>query len=267
MSDLFTGNWDDMWESVKQLFSDIWEGIRNILTALLTAINNLLLNWVNMIVQLWVDFVTHIGEAWERGWEWIKNLAVSIFSNLWNSITGLVGNIVKSIKDGFQSAIDWIKSLPEQALQWGADIINNIVQGIKNTVGKVGEAVSGVASSIKGFLGFSEPKEGPLSDFHTYMPDMMDLLNKGINDNKGKIKATINSLAEEMSVLSQVNVVNPKTAAASVSSTVSKNVAMNLNISNTFNGDRAGQREASAAMNRAAEDATSYLAHGLAYAR
>ena len=36
-------------------------------------------------------------------------------------------------------------------------------------------------------LGFSEPEEGPLSDFHTYAPDMMKLFAKGITDNAGLV--------------------------------------------------------------------------------
>ena len=40
-----------------------------------------------------------------------------------------------------------------------------------------------IGSTIKNFLGFSEPKEGPLSNFHTYAPDMMKLFAQGIEDN------------------------------------------------------------------------------------
>ena len=38
---------------------------------------------------------------------------------------------------GFTTAIDWIKGLPGEALQWGADIIDAIVSGITGAVGKV----------------------------------------------------------------------------------------------------------------------------------
>ena len=42
-------------------------------------------------------------------------------------------------------------------------------------------------------LGFSEPKEGPLSNFHTYAPDMMELFAKGIRDNEHLITDQIRS--------------------------------------------------------------------------
>ena len=37
------------------------------------------------------------------------------------------------------------------------------------------------------FLGFSEPEKGPLSNFHTYAPDMMQLFASGIKDNLWRI--------------------------------------------------------------------------------
>ena len=47
--------------------------------------------------------------------------------------------------------------------------------------------VSDVAQTVKDYLGFSEPKKGPLSNFHTYAPDMIDLFIKGIRDNESKL--------------------------------------------------------------------------------
>lgn len=97
-----------------------------------------------------------------------------------------VTGIKDAIVNGFNAAIDWIKSLPAQAFQWGADIINGIVNGIKSCIGAIGDAISGVANKIKSFLGFSVPEDGPLSDFDTYMPDMIDLMVRGINAGKKK---------------------------------------------------------------------------------
>ncbi|MCM1561338.1 MAG: phage tail tape measure protein, partial [Butyrivibrio sp.] len=41
----------------------------------------------------------------------------------------------------------------------------------------------------------SEPDEGPLSNFHTFMPDMIGLLGKGIKDNLGKLTGPMKELA------------------------------------------------------------------------
>ena len=75
---------------------------------------------------------------------------------------------------------------------WGADIIEGLVSGITNGISTVEGAVSGVAQSIRDFIGFSEPERGPLSNFHTYMPDMFDLLEEGIEDGAPGFEATLN---------------------------------------------------------------------------
>lgn len=190
------------------------------------------------------------------------------FTNILTSITSTVGGIRDAIVEGFQEAIDWITSLPEQAVQWGADIINAIVDGITGAVGAVGEAVSGVADKIKSFLGFSVPEDGPLSDFDTYMPDMIDLMVKGITEGKARVSEALQGLAGDMSVMATANVVSPRTAAtATGSNQINRTVVLNSNINNTFNGERAAQQRMAGAAKQSARDVTSELARGLAYAR
>ena len=169
---------------------------------------------------------------------------------------------------GFTAAIDWIKALPAQAVQWGKDIIDSIVSGIKSAVSKVGEAVSGVASKIKGFLGFSEPDEGPLSDFHTYMPDMIDLMTKGISAGKAKVRDALGALTGGMSIMAKAHVASPRTAAMAMgNSSISKNVYQTNNFNQQFSGERAMQQRAAKAMAKAAGDVTSELARSLSYLR
>ena len=68
-----------------------------------------------------------------------------------------ITSIKDTIVNGFNAAVNFIKNLASQAFQWGADIINGIVNGIKNCIGKVADAVKGVANKIKSFLHFSVP--------------------------------------------------------------------------------------------------------------
>ena len=123
-----------------------------------------------------------IGVLLWKNWDKIREAA----GNLLEGIKATIGNVRDAIVTGIQAAIDWITSLPAEALKWGSDIIDGIVSGIQSAVGRVGEAVKGVADKIKSFLGFSEPEDGPLSDFHTYMPDMIDLMASGITSGKKK---------------------------------------------------------------------------------
>ena len=242
LASVFTGDWEGAWTAIKDIASSIWEMIKNIISGALTIITSI--------------------------WDTAVGIFTGIFENIKNAVVERVTSIKDAIVNGFTAAIDWIKSLPEQALQWGADIIQGIVDGIKGAIGAVGDAVKGVADKIKSFLGFSKPEDGPLSDFDTYMPDMIDLMAKGITAGREKIKGALEVLTGDMSVMTKANVVSPATAAtATGSNSVSKNVTQNIEINNKFEGDRAGQQKSSEAMNKATDDSTAEMARALQYAR
>lgn len=205
-----------------------------------------------------------IGVLLWKNWDKIREAA----GNLLEGIKTTIGNVRDAIVTGIQAAIDWITSLPAEALKWGSDIIDGIVSGIQSAVGRVGEAVKGVADKIKSFLGFSEPEDGPLSDFHTYMPDMIDLMASGIASGKKKVKDALEGMTGEMSVIAKANVVSKATGRGATGGTTGRRtVTQNVNINNQFNGDRAGQQKSSEAMDKAAGDATGEMARALAFAK
>ena len=205
-----------------------------------------------------------IGVLLWKNWDKIREAA----GNLLEGIKATIGNVRDAIVTGIQAAIDWITSLPADALKWGSDIIDGIVSGIQSAVGRVGEAVKGVADKIKSFLGFSEPEDGPLSDFHTYMPDMIDLMASGITSGKKKVKDALEGMTGEMSVIAKANVVSKATGRGATGRTNGgRTVTQNVNINNQFNGDRAGQQKSSEAMDKAAGDATGEMARALAFAK
>ena len=242
LASVFTGNWEGAWNAIKDIASAIWEMITTILS---TAWDNICAIW-NKLAEIFGGF----------------------FQAAWDVIVEKVTGIKDAIVNGFQAAIDWILALPAQAVKWGQDIIQGIVDGIKSAVGWIGDAVSGVASTIKGFLGFSEPEEGPLSNFHTYMPDMMDLMTKGIVAGKEKVKGALELVTGDMSVIAKSSVVSRGTAqTASGTGVSSRTVTQKVEINNTFNGDRGGQEKSAEAMDKASEDSTSAMARALATAR
>lgn len=117
--------------------------------------------------------------------DWFSNTFTKAKENAtgaWSNIQSLFGGIWDKIKGAFNIG---------DALQWGKDMIDNFINGIKSMIGAVGDAVKGVGDKIKSILGFSEPEEGPLSNFHTYAPDMMQLFAKGVKDNEKMLQDTV----------------------------------------------------------------------------
>lgn len=230
-----------------------------------------------------------VGIALYKNWDTIKAKASEIWNNITSGITNKAneirekGNeafrqlgegirntcsgIYDTVASGFQTAIDFITSLPSKAYTWGADIISGLVNGITSGIDRVGEAASRLASKIRSYIGFSVPETGPLSDFDTYMPDMIDLLVNGIYNGQGPVGAAIQSLTSKMSTLINAGSVSAVTARGVYNSTSNRSVTQNVRFENTFHGEAAAQKNVSKTMKQASKDTTAELARGLAYAR
>ena len=77
-------------------------------------------------------------------------------------------------------------------------MIMGIVNGIKSCIGKVRDAVSNVAETIRSYLHFSVPDVGPLTDYESWMPDFMSGLAKGIEQSKSMVAKAVDGVASDM---------------------------------------------------------------------
>lgn len=129
----------------------------------------------------------------------------------WDEVKEAITKFVDSAKEKLEqfksdalakigAVADFLKNLPKNALQWGKDLIQNFINGIMEKWEALKQKVSDVAETVKDFLGFSEPKKGPLSNFHTFAPDMMKLYAQGIRDNMYLVTDQMNQLAQNMSM-------------------------------------------------------------------
>lgn len=171
---------DGLIEALPNLIEKAPEIVGNLVTAVIKNAPKLASAALELVVKLAAGIANNFGKLLEKGREAVEKLISGIkekFSNLLNIGKEIIGNV----KDGIKQKI-------EDAKNWGRDMIDNFVGGIKEKFQDVKDAVSNVANTVKDFIGFSEPEKGPLSNFHTYAPDMMQLFAKGITDNAGLLK-------------------------------------------------------------------------------
>ena len=117
--------------------------------------------------------------------EWFKKT----FEDAKNAVIGAWENI----QEDFNKFWEDIKSAFDisSAVTWGKDMIDNFIKGIKDGWASLTKILNQTAQKVKNILGFSEPKEGPLSNFHTYAPDMMELFMQGIKQNQKRLQDTV----------------------------------------------------------------------------
>lgn len=159
-----------------QLIIALAEGLLKAVPELLGKVPIIVLNLVEAIIKA-------APELLKASLELILTLAAGIVESL-AKLNEKGKEMVDAIKEGFMDKV-------EAAKTWGKDMIQNFIDGIKAKWDNLKNTVKDLANSIKDLLGFSEPKEGPLSNFHTFAPDMMMLFSQGIRDNLGLIQSAM----------------------------------------------------------------------------
>jgi phage-related protein len=188
-------NW---WSNLKQSIADGWNTfIENVKTWFEQLPYNLGYALADMIIKL--------GEWYTQAKEWVSTNVSKLIESIVNWFAGLPNKIWNWLLETIKKIGNWITDtdakvkaeipriidnivnffaeLPAKAWNWGVDMISNFVDGIASMAQQAWDAVEGFAQGIADRLGFSEPELGPLSNFHTYAPDMMELFAQGIKDN------------------------------------------------------------------------------------
>lgn len=216
--DLVTGDFtqlasdaQNIWQNIQDTASQIWSGIQQVVTSfaegLVTHVVALVTGFMDTLSSLWDMIKQTALNTWEnlknsvvQTAQNLKESAVQAFHNMVSGIGNALSSLGLTVQNGFQSAISFITSLPSQAVQWGRDFIDGMVSGIRNAIGRVRDAVSDVASTIRSFLHFSVPDEGPLTEYESWMPDFMQGLAKGIEKSKSVVADAIAGVSKDMTI-------------------------------------------------------------------
>lgn len=178
----------EKWDGIKAKTTEVWNGVKEKINGVMSGITSNVGERLNRIRSAFNENGGGIKGAVSAGWQAIKEYYRAGFDVI-NSLTGgKLGEIASKFKEKFSE-------IGSQALGWGRDIIQGIINGITSKISGIRTAVSNVANTIRSYLHFSEPDKGPLSDFHTYMPDMMKSLAQGMISNLGVIENAATQVA------------------------------------------------------------------------
>ena len=161
-------------KEIQAIFTAVWDTVKALITAALAIIQGVLKTALQLIQG-----------DWSGAWETVK----STVSTVWDSIKTVISSawdVIVTLFGGFAS----------QALDMGANIINGIVQGVKDGVGALTSAITGAArdalAAAKSALGISSPSRVFADVVGATIPAG---IAQGIVDNMGPLHTVMNDLS------------------------------------------------------------------------
>jgi phage-related protein len=179
------------WERVKEAFSGLFEALGELLEVLgikfqgfgeaVSVIWDALCQFLAPVLEFALETITEHLEA-----------ALQVLTGLLEIFSGIFSGDWEKIWQGVADFLDGIwQMMTSGAFGWGADLVSNLIAGITSMLSGLWNTMKNLAQGIRNYIGFSEPELGPLSNFHTYAPDMMELFTKGILDNQPMVQSAM----------------------------------------------------------------------------
>lgn len=198
-------NWDKIepyvtkvWESVKQRTAIAWQALKDTILKVWEGIKYIFFNWTipGLIAKHWDSIVGYTKTAWASVksvisgiWEGIKTFFMTqtlpgiIYSN-WDQIVKYTQEKWEFLKTTISTKWDEIvedtKALPAKFLQFGSDLIDSIIQGIKNKWTDFKNSIGELATAAKEaltpeFAKTSDPKvRSALDSYNSNFAGMYD---------------------------------------------------------------------------------------------
>lgn len=147
------------WDQVKEFFSNLWENVKNIFSSAWEAITNFLSGALQGIINLFIQYHP-----------------IGIIISHWDEIKA------------------YLLGIASQAIEWGSNIVQGLVNGIRERIGAAVEAArelgSSVAEAVKNFFSIRSPSK-VMEDFGRYIAE-------GLADGIGKGAAAVSEATSKM---------------------------------------------------------------------
>ena len=262
---LFKGNFKECWESIKQIFSNALKFVWNLMQVQFAVnIPNMIKNFGKSAISLFTNMWSSIKGFFSNGitacLNFVKNLltgaqsnfnilrtfgantfqalwsvAKTMMSNLLNSVISNIKQVPTTVRNFMNDAVNILKNI--NLFDIGKNMIQGLVNGIKNmagnVVGAIGSVVKGGIDAAKKKLGINSPSR-VFTQFGKWTGEGLAI---GITDEENRVNKASKGLAN--SVIGGYNAnlkgLNPNVNSRATN-TITKS-GLTLNIEN-FNNNR-----------------------------
>lgn len=182
------GAWNNVVGFAKNLWNQVSTAIRIGFFAAIAFVQSIWNSIASFFTNAWN---TYIAGPLHTLWQNVS----SVFSSAWSTyIAGPIGSLWNTLSS---TVSGWATN----AFDWGKNLIQGFINGIKNMAGAVGQTLGDVAHNIASFLGFHSPTEkGPGSTADQWAPNFVNMYTSGLEAGIPKIQAAMSKLAAPMEI-------------------------------------------------------------------
>lgn len=166
------------------------EIIKTVITAAVAIVQTIFTTFGETIKAISEGDWSRIGEIWSNAWAKIQMIIAQAIVKIVKSVMELGSKI----KEGFMDIIN-------SAKEWGSHLLQNFIDGIMAKWEALKQTVANVAQTVKDFLGFTEPKKGPMSSFNDWPIHMMENYSHGIENAKYLVQNAVADVAADVGIL------------------------------------------------------------------
>lgn len=131
----------------------------------------------NGVIEIWTSIKDWISGAVESIVSWFTTAGENIrsfFTNVGTAVSNKARDIARAVRDGVQSAIDWLRELPGRAISLGSNIVKGIFNGIKNAGAWLYNKLRGWVDDVVGWVlhlfGINSPSKVFEDEVGKYIP-------------------------------------------------------------------------------------------------
>jgi len=200
--------------SIKSVISSGFNAARSIVSSVISSIRSVISSGFNAARSIVSSVISSIRSVVSSGFNSVRsiissavNSARSRLSSAFNSMRSIASSAINSIRSivnrlggifrsALSSAMGAIRSVAGSMYSAGANLVQNLINGVTAKIGQFRAKISELANAAKQFLGFSSPTEkGAGRTAHKWIPNLIDMMGKQLEQGVGRISLASGKVA------------------------------------------------------------------------
>lgn len=142
--EVFTGDWQKVWEGIKALFLGIWEAIKSIIYLVWSEIKTIISTAINAVATVISIVLNTIRVVFEVIWSVIKTLIITV----WNIIKTTISTVINTVSTIISTVLNTIKAVFETIWNAIEALVITVWNVIKTTIDTVINTISTIIITV-----------------------------------------------------------------------------------------------------------------------